>query len=278
VLAGQLRQVGEVTRGRFAFVKDHVSGQAGKSGCVTPTVSDILFCTHPRYDLYLQRRKNAIESIESFEAVAAGMKAERLAELTAKAGGNLDTLFVEAKVNLIDRLQKSLDGDVSSDGFRIAAQECYCHYNGWRLHLETAKNDSGLMRPVIADNGLMTVGSIMLPFFQAKRTYTRAGVWKPVNSRALTIMQDAIEDATGLADWKAFSLTKANFAYITLNAKKIVGSIAFQSDIARDSHIMAICGLEDTIQNCLIADARQGAGMPEVEESASEQGVTVKAV
>ena len=42
-IAATLRKLGDVNRGRFAFVTDHVSGTVGKAGCLTPAVSNILF-------------------------------------------------------------------------------------------------------------------------------------------------------------------------------------------------------------------------------------------
>lgn len=273
-LASQLRKCGPVNRGRFAYVASHVSGTAGEKGCITPYVSDILFCRNPRYDLYLARKRDAIAALPDFAAVHAA--APREAAKARAATSDVPAEFAAAKAVLLDRIVKSMAGD-TSDPFRMAAEACYCHRKGWRLHLLTEdtpaptpdKPKRTVKRPVVDADGRMTVHSIMLPFYTVRRTPVVHGEWKPVNSKADTLMRDAVEAATGLPEFKGFSLTLENFASLTLDAKTIYGSLPNPQTAAYDEHIKAICGLDALPLDALRQDAENSVGMP-VEDDADE--------
>jgi hypothetical protein len=271
-LKQKLDACGKLNRGRFAYVAKHVSGTAGIKGCVRPFVSNILFTRNPRYDLYLTRMKDAISKINGYSDLEAKVSENMLKTIEAKSK-DLNADFQTAKSNLIERLEKSIAGD-ASDPFRAAARECYCHYNGWKLHLITEKKEDGLKRPVIENNS-MTIESIMLPFFETRRDPAIKnengeyilGEWTPTNSRSLTLMQDAIKKSTGLPEWKTISLNKNNFSHLSLDAKKIYSTLRDTSEIAYDAFIAEICGLPRLPLETLANEAENSLGVPTEDDS-----------
>jgi hypothetical protein len=203
-IATQLRQLGDVKRGRFAYITDHVSGTPGVAGCIRPAVSNILFNASPDYGNYMRNKQTALRRLPAaFPATADLAKIEwgGKAALAKLAAFNLDaldteTLYNDAKDELLDSVANSLAND-KSDGFRMSAYTCYAFRKGWRLHLETEDvildGKKGKRPRISSENGRMTVGSIMLPFFAVRRSYTVYGEWKPVKSGPMRVMKDVIE-------------------------------------------------------------------------------------
>ena len=263
-IAAQLRKCGDVNRGRFAYVAAHVSGTAGEKGCITPRVTNITFCRNPRYDLFLTRNREAIAAVTPFtdraSMITAGVK-QALADKIMEKTNDIPATFTAAQAAMLASIDKSIAGD-TSDGYRLAARECFAHRKGWRLNLVTADNEDGHKRPVVDTDGRMTVRSIMLPFFEVRRDIVVRGEWKPVNSGAPKLMKDAIEDVAGVPEWKAFSLTLENFTSLTLDAKTIYGAIPDKSTRAFDTAIAAICGLQCLPLEALRQDADNSVGMP----------------
>lgn len=217
--------IATVKRGRFGVITGHQSG-IDNPKCERPTVSDITFITNPRYDRYLERMKTAVQAVEFVTFIG---KVPNLKEMKAKNGGeNLEPAFDAAKKDILDSLKDSQsgEGEDAHRGHRL----CYATFDAGDVpvscHLATEKGDDGLMRPIVESNGLMSVNSIMLPFFTVSRKVTDPGKWKETNSRLHTLMKDAIRKATGLPEWKALSLGKGNFRTLTLDKATVFGMVA----------------------------------------------------
>jgi len=225
-LCAVLEHIATVKRGRFGHVAGHQSG-VGDPKCNRPTVSDITFLTQPRYDRWLERMHEAVKAIEFVTFIG---KVPNLKEMEAKSKGvALESIFDTAKAEILDSLQTSQDGD-GTDGHRMGHRLCYATYDAGdvavKCHLKTERGDDKLMRPVLTENGLMEVGSIMLPFFVVSRKVTDPGDWKETDSRVLTLMKDAIKRATGQPQWKALSLGKGNFKTLTMDKATVFGLVA----------------------------------------------------
>lgn len=227
-LENVLQNVSTGHRGSFAFVQDHVSGTPGKDGCLRSSISDKWFISHPRYDRYLSRLEDGILTA-SVESVAQDMPQKKWDEMTKKAniaGIDLCDLYTQARTALLESIAGSRMQDMSN-GHRRAHVSCYASYTGGdisvTLHLLTEKVGDETL-PVL-ENGMMTVKSIMLPFFEINRVPKQQGEWKPVNSRPLTMMKDAIRDMVVPYEWHTLSLGKGNFSSLCMNSHEIYGFI-----------------------------------------------------
>jgi len=233
-LAQLLADIGDAGRGHFAFIRGHVSGSEGTK-CETPEISDRCFMQRPHYGRYKARMAIAIESNSVFSAIRA-MSTEQFDKVAADCdakGIEMSELYETCKETVLTRL----DGDDPTTAGQRAGQAAnHASFAGWQVHLKSAKTGGAdsPVRPVHdADNGLMTVDSVMLPFFQIRKSHDRDGLqkgkWRPVNSRVKTIMQEAIKRATGIPTFKKFSLSKRNFESIHMSGMEIAG---FVSDAA----------------------------------------------
>lgn len=224
-LAGVMEHIATVKRGRFGVITGHQSG-IDNPKCVRPTVSDITFVTNPRYDKWLERMTAAVKAIE-FLPFISNLNPDRFAAMKAKDATSED-LFNTAKNDILASLAKSQDGD-GSDAHRLGHRLCYATFDAGdvpvKCHLVTEDDGTGHKRPVVDGQGMMEVSSIMLPFFAVARKVTSPGEWKPTNSRALTLMKDAIKDATGIPEWKTISVGKGNFKTLTMDKTTVYGMI-----------------------------------------------------
>lgn len=248
-LAAVLDMVASNQRGRFAYVAKHQSG-LGDSSCLEPAVSDKWFISNPSYSKYLIRKSAAILAVTDEAEVAANVSTALWDEITAKRGNlTVGQLFCKAKAELLASIVTTQAGD-RTDGFRTGHDACYAYFTGGdvevKIHLFTEKDGEGHMRPVLV-NGLLLANSIMLPYFLINKRVISAGVYKPVNSRALTLMKRAIETTIdkvhGVKDWTNLSLGAGNFESVSLNNQQIAGLV---SDLpvtkAFDAFLNDICG------------------------------------
>lgn len=222
-LESVLSHIEDAKRGQFAFIRGHESGEVGKKKCTATDISDKSFLQRPRYDKYLERKIEAIELVE-FNQIRGVVTDDQQAKLEAYARSNnmsIETFYDNEKKIVLKRANQE---DPSTAGQRFGQSVNFAHYKGWRLNLES-KKENGHTRPVQAENGMYSVKSIMLPFFQIKKSYDREGLRKgeygKTNSRADTIMRNAIVKATGISAWKSISLGKKNFESISLDHKVI---------------------------------------------------------
>lgn len=206
-------------RGSFAFVSKLVSGEAGKKGCERPEISDRLFLAQPRYDRFLARKRATIERVtldvtpllpSSFDMTKA------------------EALFSEARAELIASYERDND---ETAGQRAGQAINYGEHKGFRLHLVSEKSADGLMRPVLDADGRPTVDGIMVSFYEIAKTVHQEARYRPVNSRAKTIMKKAIERAMSAMDptcrdrFKHLNLCKANFQRVAMNSTVVAGMV-----------------------------------------------------
>jgi hypothetical protein len=221
--------IATVKRGRFGVVTGHQSG-VSNSKCESPTISDITFLTNPRYDRYLERMQAAVTAVQ-FVTFINGLPASLYDEMKAKDTKSLglEAAFDAAKADILDSLKESQEGD-GEDAHRMGHRLCYATYDAGdvpvRCHLLTEDDGTGHKRPIVDNQGLMVVESLMLPFFTVSRKVIDPGVWKPTNSRLHTLMKDNIRRATGLPEWKALSLGKGNFRTLTMDKTTVYGLVA----------------------------------------------------
>jgi len=226
-----LADIGNAGRGHFAYIRGHVSGTAEIKGCRTPDISDRCFIQRPRFDRYKARMATAIESNNVFSATRA-MSTAQFDKLTVhclEKKIEMEDLYNECKARVIKRLE---DDDPTTAGQRAGQAANHATFNGWQVKLKSGKTggSSSPIRPIHDDeNGFMTITSVMLPFFEIRKSHARDGLqkgeWKPVNSRPATIMQEAIKRATGIPTFKKFSLAKRNFESIHFSGMEVAGFV-----------------------------------------------------
>jgi hypothetical protein len=227
-LLAAMGHLSSVRRGRFGVITDHQSG-VNDDKCLRPTVSDITFITNPRYDRWLTRMDEAVRDIQ-FPTFIGALNPELYAEITTKAKGqDVEILFNVAKTEVLTSLTKSIAGD-SDDSHRLGHRLCYATFTGGdspvKCHLVTEDDGTGHKRPIINENGLMQVRSLMLPFYIVHRNVKDHGKWLPTNSRVNTLLKDAIKDATGIPPWKEISLGVGNFNTLTMDKQTVYGMVA----------------------------------------------------
>lgn len=213
-VANLVDYINTAKRGQFAFIKNHVSGEAGKSGCIVPGISDIWLLSLPRYDRYKVRLAAAIASVSADDVRRSGLSAT-------------DEDVTEARNVLLARLAGT---DTNTEGQRAGQRNCYANIGQVRVHLYTAKSSTTqLMEPVTGNNGNMVADSVMLAFYEIRRYYHQHREDKPVNSRPDTILRNTIErlalKSQGMAHYKGLSLQKGNFSFLTLSSRKIAGMV-----------------------------------------------------
>ncbi len=251
-LAETLNMIKDVKGGQFAFVEEHVSGVIGENKCVKPYVSSILFHVRPNYRKYLKVKKANITGITLDDIDITPEIVNKTKDIQAD--------FEAAKNQLIESIDKSIDGDTESDGYRIGANLCYAHYKGYRLHLTTAstkEDGKTVQRPVTAENGLFTVNSIMLPFYTVNRKDIENGEWLPTNSRVITLIKNQIEKKIRVYAWKNFSLGKGNFKEFHIDSKTIYGKVRNWQPTVNDENTAVICDLSMLPMQELAREAEQ---------------------
>jgi hypothetical protein len=279
-----LEALKDTPRGSFGFVKDHVSGTAGEKGCITPEKSDRLFLTQVRYDKYLQRKRLALKEVTIDDVVsilprhidpkydffrkveAEAVKRAKKLKLDKVEELDINNLFVQAKATLALRYEGQ---DKNTQGQREGQTINYGAYNGFRLKLQTVKQD-GVMRPLVDGNGRLTVTGIMIPFYEVKRTVHQKAEYKPVNSGIDKIMRDTIERAMSRKGirtaFKSFNLLNGNFQKISLNSAQIFGMVkgteTAQMDAELAHNIRDIAELDDLPLAVLAAEAEETIHTP----------------
>ena len=222
-LSGILNEVADAKGGQFAFIRKHETGMDSKK-CTLTDISDKSFMQKPVYANHVQRMIERVEVVTLVETVEAMTDAQfDKVDAKAKADGiTIDDFFADSKETVLSRLRKE---DPTTSGQRLGQAVNYVYYKGWKLHLVTVKGKDKLTRPVLDDDGLMTVKSIMLPFYEINRSHDgkglRKGKYLPTNSKGDTILREAIKRATGEKPWKTLSLAKRNYESICMDHKMI---------------------------------------------------------
>jgi len=261
-----LDAMNEGARGRFAFVRNHVSGVPGKDGCIASKVSDLWLVTNPRYDLYRERVRTGVLALDlPTVTVALRERYDDLAAKAEKAGKSLLELYETAKNDILDSLDKTDAGD-RSDAHRQGHDTCYAHVGIATLHLHTVTGEDGRKVPAIAENGHMTVEGVMIPNFIVHRRVHVAGEWKPVNSRALTIMKEGIMAALrqyGIRGWRTLNFAKSNYTTVTFNSLDVFGFVrdveTAELDVQLGEYIRYIAELDACPMDALKAECERFA-------------------
>jgi hypothetical protein len=136
---------------------------------------------------------------------------------------------------LIESKTKTLDG-VRDDAHRIAHDRNYstiCH--SIKVNFVT-QMIHGLQIPVLAENGLPTVASILVPYLERHVKVVVEGERKTVNSGSKVLMDNAIDDALPLAlHFKMVSLKPDNFQSMRCGGEEI-----FAEDICEEDRKVAL--------------------------------------
>ena len=217
--------INETQRGSFGYVQDFNSGKVGEDKCERPSVSNIWFLSNPRYDKSVARM---VASVTALDLAAVSERSgglwQKMRDKATAGKKDVTALFDTAKTNILTSLAKTEAGD-RSDALRQAHDRCYVRLDKVTIHLATAPDAAGIMQPILNENGLMVVDGAMLPFYPIQRVYADKGKWGETDSRALTLMQDAIRLATKLPTFKRISMARLNFTRITFNSQTIYGII-----------------------------------------------------
>jgi hypothetical protein len=270
-LAGLLADIGDAGRGHFAFVKGHVSGEAGKKGCIVPEISDRCFMQRPHYGRYKARIAAAVAMLDVFD-VARAMRTNQYNKVKAYCAAEsieITAFFDAQRAVVLSRLDSN---DPTTAGQRTGQSVNFATFGGWRVHLKTKKVDK-VMRPVTDDDGRMTVTSVRLPFFQIRKSHDRDGLrkgeWREVNSGAEVIMRDAITRSTGITAWKELSLSRRNFESIHLSGMEIAGFVEdatmAEIDVAMGELLVDIGALPDSPSATLRKEAEEDTAQAELD-------------
>jgi len=229
-----LDEVTGTQRGSFAFISNHVSGEAGVKGCLRPEISDRLLLSNPRYDRFLARKIEAVQAVTLDDVTPLLPRA-----FFAKVGEGADIgeMFSEAQATLLARYRGE---DTGTAGQREGQAEAYGEHKGFRLKLATAKVGN-VMRPVVDSEGHPTVDGIMVSFYEVSKTVHQSSEYKPVNSRADKIMRDTIEKVLKLRKvrvaYKHFNLCKGNFTAFSMNSATILGMVRDTATAELDAQV-----------------------------------------
>lgn len=198
--------------GGIATVHDYVSGTPGVKKCVTSRVSTINFIGKFHYRRLVAKWLKA----------AKGVELEDL-DLDPKAAAKFDV----AKAELLASYECSITPTVHgpNTGQRAGHVRCYLHSStGIKCHLVTEKgtvDGKHAMVPVIADNGLPTVASIMVSVLQLHQTIHDPGEYGTTKSQAKTIAKNAIEKKAkkGTLEFKMLSLKPGKFGKLNMGGE-----------------------------------------------------------
>ena len=222
-----------------------VKGYVPTSGYeVSPLVDYIGLSRFSTRNLY-QRKIDALNKVQ-FEDLP--MRDEKLRE---KDEDFLRDLFAKRKQIMIDKLQGSLDG-VRDTAYHRAHDTFYVQVaQGVKFHLKTIKTKEGT-ELVLGENGLPTADTIMVSFLEIGKTIRKEGVFKTVNSRLPTRMQNEIKSvlnsrSVGL---KKLSLKEGNFETIKMDKQEftpesIMGSVRATVTV---EELQTILDMEESVE------------------------------
>ena len=132
-------------------------------------------------------------------------------------------LFNERKNELIESMNKTLDGD-RSDAHRQGHDRCYASVSdGVKVHYKTEKGADGTKDPILVD-GFPVADSIMLSVLELNRHTVLKGSYKTVNSGAPKLMTNAIEKVLNARSvgLKMLSLKGDNFDSLRIDGAEFI--------------------------------------------------------
>jgi len=248
-LLEKAEQVAKAGRGRFAVISEHVSFNNYKIPCV----SDILVVSRPNYNNYLRRMIAKLKTLDFRADVAhtlAHSKAGRkFLDKCKEKDVEPEDVFNARKASVIEKSQEKLDGTFQS-GAKRGHDNCYVSYKGVTLHLLTERGADKHKYPVLDDDGLMTVVSVMLPWFQVARDKKPKsghshckGEPIPVNSGPPVLAERVMMQAINLPTYKTFSLGLQNFHKIAIDHSAIMGVILADDHKINQDDLRAVAGV-----------------------------------
>ncbi len=211
-LLSTLNDLDSCRPGGIATVHNHVSGTPGKDKCIRSRRSTINFISKFHYTRLVRRWRDAAASVELSDV-----------SLDDKAAAQ----FNKAKEELLASYDRTLGetAEPVNEGHREGHVRCYLKSSaGIKCHLVTEYgevNGRKVKVPVLAENGLPTVQSIMVSVLQLHQTIHDEGEYKPTKSQAKTIAKNAIKAiAEGVAPkFKMLSLKGDNFDKLTIDGE-----------------------------------------------------------
>lgn len=212
VLATALDDLDSCPGGAFATVHDYASGTPGKDKCIRSKVSTINFISKFHYKRVVAKWLDAARKVEASSLT-----------LDPKAAAKFD----DAKAELIASYERTLgltDKPVN-EGHRAGHVRCYVHTStGIKCHLVTEYDkELKCMVPVLAENGLPTVKSIMVSVLQRSQTVHDKGEYKPTKHQWKTVAKNAIEAVAHKVapPFKMLSLKADNFSSLTIGGEVV---------------------------------------------------------
>jgi hypothetical protein len=195
-----------------------VKGYIPSSGWVKSPVQNMQIITHFSTENLYKRRMAALEKVEFADIMDDVSKDDEFGNDMAMA--EVIKLFIQKKNEMIETLQKSLDGN-RDDARREAHDTCYAKIGDVKVHLVTEGKPKV---PVVDNNGAVEVASIMIPYLQLSKKVIVEGERKVVKSRAPTRMKNIIEKQLNSrsVDYRTLSLKADNFESFTVDRQTFV--------------------------------------------------------
>lgn len=225
-----LNSLDSCRHGGFATVHGYKSGTVGKKKCLRQRVSNINFVSKFHYTTLVEKWLDKAETVE-------------LEDLDLPA--NAAAKFSEAKAELIASYKRTLDDEKTNstpinEGHRAGHKRCYIHSDtGIKCNLVTTfDKDLKCMIPVIAENGLPTIASIMVSVLQINQKILDPGEYGATKHQAKTIAKNAIEKlAKGVSKpYKMLSLKDDNFEKLSMDGEEISSEdLASIADLIKES-------------------------------------------
>lgn len=213
-----IRILSETRKGGFATVHGYIpSSNWAKEARPVQTIQ---FLSRFSVAKLYERRIAALTALRFDDVAPAIQKAEKLASMTDTA---LRELFVSRKMYEIESMEKTLAG-VRDSAQRKAHDRNYIRVtDGIKVNLVSAKNDDGIMVPVLTE-GLPTVASVMVMALFIKVETLTEGVRKYPNSGPAVLMGNAMTATLkrpGL-DIRSLSLKPDNFNRLSIDGVGIL--------------------------------------------------------
>lgn len=219
----------EAGRGQFAFIELHTSGVSNPK-CESPRISDKWVCVRPRYDLYLERKRKAVEAM-TFDDVLP-LPQHLLDKAKLEGTESYRPLFDTAREELLASVEKSESGRDTRTG--------YGHYNGVTVHLRTGKDGKNTILLADPKSGLPVVDSVMLYWYPISERVHDEGKFKSTDSHAKTRMKNHIEGLAMARQWRCISLGQDNFAAVHINGKALLGKVNDLLSAASDAELARV--------------------------------------
>ena len=223
--AATIQTLIECQKGGFAKVRGYVA----TSGRISPETYDATVMTRFSVERLYERKMKALQAITLDDIRANLIKSDKVAALSES---ELNQAFNDRRATEIASMQKTLDG-VRDDAHRAAHDRNYVTMGqGVKVHFVSEKNADGIKVPVLNNDGLPTVESIMLNVVEISKSVLVEGEYKKVNSGVPVLISNAMNAVLPKSTkLKTLSLKSDNFDSLaidheTLLPKEFAGDFA----------------------------------------------------